>query len=130
DLDRSSTLDWDALKVKVKKQGLRNSNTMAIAPTATISTIVGCYPCIEPIYKNMYVKSNMSGEFTVVNPYLVNDLKALGLWNRTMVDRLKYADGSVQDIEEIPEDLRRLYLEAFEINPEQLIEVSARRGKW
>lgn len=122
--------DWTHVRAHVKLHGMRNSNCMAIAPTATISNIVGCFPCIEPIYKNLYVKANMSGEFTVVNKYLVEDLKKLGLWDRSMLDYLKYYDGSVQMIEAIPAHLKEKYKEVFEIDPEWLIEVTAARGKW
>ena len=109
---------------------MRNSNTMAIAPTATISSIVGCYPCIEPIYKNMYVKSKLSGEFTIINSFLVDDLKKLGMWNQDMLEQLKYYDGSVQLIAGIPEHLKLKYKEAFEIDPEWLLELTAVRGIW
>lgn len=122
--------DWSSVRAHVKLHGMRNSNCMAIAPTATISNIVGCFPCIEPIYKNLYVKSNMSGEFTVVNKYLVEDLKKLGLWDRDMLEYIKYYDGSVQMIEKMPVHLKEKYKEVFEIDPEWLIEVTAARGKW
>ncbi len=122
--------DWSSVRAQVKLHGMRNSNCMAIAPTATISNIVGCFPCIEPIYKNLYVKANMSGEFTVVNKYLVEDLKQLGLWDRDMLELLKYYDGSVQMIERVPVALREKYKEVFEIDAEWLIEVTAARGKW
>lgn len=122
--------DWASVRAHVKLHGMRNSNCMAIAPTATISNIVGCFPCIEPIYKNLYVKANMSGEFTVVNKYLVEDLKKLGLWDRSMLDYLKYYDGSVQMIETVPAQLKEKYKEVFEIDPEWLIEITATRGKW
>ncbi len=130
DVKRTSKLDWKPVRALVKKYGMRNSNTMAIAPTASISNINGCYPCIEPIYKNLYVKSNMNGEFTVINPYLVTDLKKLNLWGPEMVQKLKFHDGSVQKITEIPEDVRRKYKEVFEIDPMALIRVTAYRGKW
>lgn len=130
DLKRGGKLDWKYAKSHVKKFGMRNSNTMAIAPTASISNIAGCYPCIEPIYKNLYVKSNMSGDFTVINSYLIEDLKKLGLWNETMVKKIKFHDGSIQKITEIPENLRAKYKEVFEINPVSLVKVTARRGKW
>ncbi len=129
-LSRTGCLDWSPVREHVKKYGLRNSNTMAIAPTATISNISACYPCIEPIYKNLYVKANMGGEFTVINRYLVEDLKKLGLWNHDMVDLIKYYDGSIQKIESIPQVLRDKYLEAFEIDALWLLELSAARGKW
>lgn len=127
---RGGILDWTPVREHVKKHGMRNSNTMAIAPTATISTIAGCFPCIEPIYKNLYVKANMSGEFTVINHYLVNDLKKAGLWNKQMLDEIKYYDGSIQSIERIPQHLKDKYKEAFEIDPEWLVNVTAQRGQW
>lgn len=129
-VSRDASLDWAPVREHVKQYGMRNSNTMAIAPTATISTIAGCYPCIEPIYKNLYVKANMSGEFTVVNKYLVQDLKAAGLWDQEMLDDLKYFDGNVQKIERIPQALKHKYKEAFEIDPLHMIRISARRMKW
>ncbi|EIC23958.1 ribonucleoside-diphosphate reductase, alpha subunit [Thiorhodovibrio frisius] len=128
--NRDSTLDWDSLREKVRGQGMRNSNCMAIAPTATISNIVGVSQSIEPTYQNLFVKSNLSGEFTVVNPYLVADLKALGLWDSVMVNDLKYYDGSVQPIDRVPDDLKALYATAFEIDPRWLIEAASRRQKW
>lgn len=129
-MDKRERLDWEPLREHIKRYGMRNSNTMAIAPTATISTITDCYPCIEPIYKNIYVKANMSGEFTVVNKYLVEDLKKLGLWNQEMLDQLKYYDGNVSAIDEIPVSLKEKYKEAFEIDPQWLIDITAARGKW
>jgi ribonucleoside-diphosphate reductase alpha chain len=129
-LDRSTTLDWDHVRREIKRHGMRNSNTMAIAPTATISNIADSYPCIEAIYKNIYVKANMSGEFTVVNAYLVEDLKKVGLWTPEMLDKLKYYDGNLGLIPEIPQDLKDLHKEAFEIDPLYLLEMTARRGKW
>ena len=129
-VDDSSTLDWDSLRVRVTTVGMRNSNTMAIAPTATISNICGVSQSIEPTYQNLFVKSNLSGEFTVVNPYLVRDLKALGLWDSVMVNDLKYYDGSVQPISRIPEDLKALYASAFEVDPRWLVEAGSRRQKW
>ncbi len=128
--DRSTTLDWDALRERVKRQGMRNSNTMAIAPTATISNICGVSQSIEPTYQNLFVKSNLSGEFVVVNPFLVRDLKARGLWDEVMVNDLKYYDGSVQPIDRVPDDLKRLYTTAFEIDPRWLVEAASRRQKW
>ena len=128
--DTRSQLDWDGLRKTILKQGMRNSNCLAIAPTATISNICGVSQSIEPTYQNMYVKSNLSGEFTVVNPYLVNDLKALNLWDEVMVNDLKYYDGSVANIDRIPEDLKVLYATAFEIDTRWLIEAGARRQKW
>jgi ribonucleoside-diphosphate reductase alpha chain len=130
EVDRSARLDWVPVRAQVRAQGMRNSNTMAIAPTATISNIAGCYPSFEPIYKNLYVKANISGEFTVVNRYLVDDLKRLGLWGPDMLDRLKYCDGNVSAIEEIPPQLRAKYREAFEIDPLVALRQTAARGKW
>jgi ribonucleoside-diphosphate reductase alpha chain len=129
-VDDSQTLDWDDLRERVKTVGMRNSNTMAIAPTATISNICGVSQSIEPTYQNLFVKSNLSGEFTVVNPYLVRDLKALDLWDPVMVNDLKYYDGSVQPISRIPDDLKALYASAFEIDPRWLVEAGSRRQKW
>jgi ribonucleoside-diphosphate reductase alpha chain len=128
--DRNFTLDWDSLRERVKTVGMRNSNTMAIAPTATISNIVGVAQSIEPTYQNLFVKSNLSGEFTVVNPYLVQDLKALGLWDAVMINDLKYYDGSVQPIERIPAELKALYATAFEVDARWLVEAASRRQKW
>lgn len=128
--DRSKTLDWDKLRTKVRTDGMRNSNVLAIAPTATISNICGISQSIEPTYQNLFVKSNMSGEFTVVNPYLVEDLKKLNLWDSVMVNDLKYYDGSVQQINRIPENLKQLYATAFEIDPRWLVEAGSRRQKW
>ncbi|KTD50082.1 ribonucleotide-diphosphate reductase subunit alpha [Legionella quinlivanii] len=128
--DRSQRLDWEGLRVKVRTQGMRNSNVMAIAPTATISNICGVSQSIEPTYQNLYVKSNLSGEFTVVNPYLVADLKALNLWDEVMVNDLKYYNGSVQPISRIPDELKSRYATAFEIDPLWLIEAGSRRQKW
>jgi len=130
DLDRSSTLDWDNLRDRVKTVGMRNSNTMAIAPTATISNICGVSQSIEPAYQNLFVKSNMSGDFTVVNAGLVRDLKSRGLWDAVMVSDLKYFDGSVGQIDRVPDDLKALYATAFEIDSAWLIEAAARRQKW
>lgn len=130
EVKRGGKLDWTPVRESIKRHGMRNSNTMAIAPTATISNIANCYPCIEPIYKNIYVKANMSGEFTVVNHYLVEDLQKLGLWDQHMLDLLKYYDGNVQMINEIPDHLKHKYKEAFELDPEWLIELTAVRGKW
>lgn len=130
EVSRTSTLDWNVLKEHVAQHGMRNSNVMAIAPTATISTIAGCYPCIEPIFKNIYVKSNVSGEFTVINSYLVDDLKKRGLWSQAMLDQIKYYDGDLALIEAIPLSLKEKYKTAFELDPEWLIEITAARGKW
>jgi ribonucleoside-diphosphate reductase alpha chain len=129
-MDRSSTLDWESLRNRVKATGIRNSNVMAIAPTATISNICGVAQSIEPAYQNLYVKSNMSGDFTVVNESLVRDLKARGLWDEVMVNDLKYFDGSVGAIDRIPDDLKALYATAFEIDSAWLIEAASRRQKW
>ncbi len=130
DVNRDKTLDWDALKTKVAAAGMRNSNVMAIAPTATIANITGVSQSIEPTYQNLYVKSNLSGEFTVVNPYLVKDLKSRDLWDKVMVNDLKYFDGSVQSIDRIPEDLKAKYATAFEVEPRWLVDSASRRQKW
>lgn len=130
DVPRDERLDWDVVRDHIKQYGMRNANCMAIAPTATIANISGCFPCIEPIYKNLYVKANMSGEFTVVNKYLIEDLKNLNLWNRDMLDQLKYYDGSVQMIESIPDHIKHKYKESFELDPEWMIDISAARGRW
>src|SRR5690606_16545362 len=129
-MDRSQTLDWESLRNKVRTSGMRNSNVMAIAPTATIANITGVSQSIEPTYQNLYVKSNLSGEFTVVNPYLVHDLKARGLWDNVMVNDLKYYDGSVQPIDRVPDDLKEIYRTAFEVEPRWLVESASRRQKW
>jgi len=130
EFDGSETLDWNALRERIKKHGMRNSNCLAIAPTATIANIVGVSPSIEPTYQNLYVKSNLSGEFTVVNEYLVADLKHRGLWDEVMVADLKYFDGSLAKIDRVPADTRSLYATAFEIDPSWLVEAAARRQKW
>ncbi len=127
---RGGKLDWTPVREHVKKFGMRNSNTMAIAPTASTANLVGCIPCVEPIYKNIYVKSNKEGEFVVVNTYLVEDLKKEGLWSAAMLNRIKYADGSIQDISEIPAALRAKYKEVFEIDGSWLVAAAAQRGKW
>ncbi|MCE7003631.1 ribonucleoside-diphosphate reductase subunit alpha [Kibdelosporangium philippinense] len=129
DVDTSSTLDWEALRTRVRG-GMRNSNTMAIAPTATISNICGVGQSIEPLFRNLYVKSNMSGDFTVLNRHLVADLKARGLWDEAMVSDLKYFDGSLAPIDRVPDDLKALYATAFEMPSEWLIEAASRRQKW
>jgi ribonucleoside-diphosphate reductase alpha chain len=129
-VDRTTRLDWDTLRTRVKTVGMRNSNTMAIAPTATISNICGVTQSIEPTYQNLFVKSNLSGEFTVSNPYLINDLKQRNLWDNVMVNDLKYYDGSLQQIDRVPEDLKELYRTAFEIDPRWLVESASRRQKW
>jgi ribonucleoside-diphosphate reductase alpha chain len=130
DVKRRGKLDWKPVRAHVKKYGMRNSNTMATAPTASISNISGCYPCIEPIYKNLYVKSNMSGDFTVINSYLIDDLKKLNLWSDDMLRNIKFNDGSIQKITEIPAEIRAKYQEVFEIDPEWLVKIAAYRGKW
>ncbi|MEW5862956.1 MAG: ribonucleoside-diphosphate reductase subunit alpha [Pseudomonadota bacterium] len=130
EVDRSSTLDWEALRARIRAHGMRNSNCLAIAPTATIANIVGVSASIEPTYQNLYVKSNLSGEFTVVNEYLVADLKRAGLWDEVMIADLKYFDGNLGRIDRIPPELRRLYATAFEIEPKWLVEAAARRQKW
>lgn len=129
-VDKGQTLDWDSLRERVLKVGMRNSNCLAIAPTATISNIAGVSQSIEPTYQNLFVKSNLSGEFTLVNPYMVRDLKARGLWDEVMVNDLKYYDGSLQAIDRVPDDLKALYATAFEIDPRWLVEAGARRQKW
>jgi ribonucleoside-diphosphate reductase alpha chain len=129
-MDDSKTFDWDNLRDRIRTVGIRNSNTMAIAPTATISNICGVTQSIEPTYQNLFVKSNLSGEFTIVNPYLVDDLKQRDLWDEVMINDLKYYDGSVQNIDRIPEDLKQLYTSAFEIDARWLIEAASRRQKW
>ncbi len=128
--DSSSTLDWSALRKRIKQVGMRNSNCVAIAPTATIANITGLSQCIEPTYQNLYVKSNLSGEFTVVNEFLVRELKKLNLWDEVMIADLKYFDGSLAKIDRIPPDVRSLYATAFEIEPKWLVECAARRQKW
>ncbi|OXI31985.1 ribonucleoside-diphosphate reductase subunit alpha [Burkholderia aenigmatica] len=130
EVDQSITMDWDGLREKILKQGMRNSNCIAIAPTATISNIVGVSACIEPQFQNLYVKSNLSGEFTLVNEYLIADLKKLGIWDELMLADLKYYDGSVQRIDRIPEEIKARYATAFEIDPKWLVEGAARRQKW
>ncbi|TAL08104.1 MAG: ribonucleoside-diphosphate reductase subunit alpha, partial [Porticoccaceae bacterium] len=130
EVDKSSTLDWHSLRAKVLAQGMRNSNVMAIAPTATIANIVGVSQSIEPTYQNLYVKSNLSGEFTVLNSDLVHDLKDRGLWDPVMVNDLKYFDGSVLPIDRIPADLKALYATAFEVEPRWIVDAASRRQKW
>lgn len=128
--DTTARLDWDSVRNKVQQDGMRNSNVMAIAPTATIANICGVSQSIEPTYQNLFVKSNMSGEFVVINPYLVEDLKARGLWDNVMANDLKYYNGSIQNIDRIPDDLKDLYATAFEITPKWLVEAASRRQKW
>jgi ribonucleoside-diphosphate reductase alpha chain len=130
EVDRSSTMDWDALRARIAEHGMRNSNCVAIAPTATISNIIGVDASIEPCFGNISVKSNLSGEFTVVNEYLVRDLKKLGLWDSVMVSDLKHFDGSLRRIDRVPEELKQLYATAFEVEPAWLVEAAARRQKW
>lgn len=130
EVDQSTTLDWDHIRNKVKAQGMRNSNVMAIAPTATIANITGVSQSIEPTYQNLYVKSNLSGEFTVVNPYLIHDLKERGLWDSVMANDLKYYEGSLQKIDRIPEDLKNMYATAFEVEPKWIVDAASRRQKW
>jgi ribonucleoside-diphosphate reductase alpha chain len=130
ELDRSARLDWERLRARIKQHGMRNSNCLAIAPTATIANIVGVSASIEPTYQNLFVKSNLSGEFTVVNDYLVADLKRAGLWDEVMIADLKYFDGNLARIDRAPAELRRLYATAFEIEPKWLVECAARRQKW
>ncbi|GHO53710.1 ribonucleoside-diphosphate reductase subunit alpha [Ktedonobacter robiniae] len=130
DMDRSMTLNWDKVRTAVKQNGMRNSNVMAIAPTATISSIVGVSQSIEPSYKNLYVKSNLSGEFTIINSFLVDDLKRLEIWDRNTLEALKYYDGSLQEMTFLPEEIRQRYLTAFDIEPRWLIACASRRQKW
>ncbi len=130
DIDTQTTLEWAPLRTRVQTVGMRNSNVMAIAPTATISNICGVSQSIEPTFQNLYVKSNLSGEFTVVNPYLVNELKARGLWDNVMVNDLKYYEGSMQKLDRIPADVKALFATAFEIEPRWLVEAASRRQKW
>ena len=130
EVDRSVTLDWDALRSRVAAHGMRNSNCVAIAPTATISNIIGVDASIEPCFGNLSVKSNLSGEFTVINEYLVRDLKRLGLWDDVMVMDLKHFDGSLRRIDRVPEDIKQLYATAFEVDAQWLVEAASRRQKW
>ena len=130
EVDRSMSLDWDALRQRIAQNGMRNSNCVAIAPTATISNIIGVSASIEPSFGNLSVKSNLSGEFTIVNEHLVRDLKTLGLWDDVMVMDLKHFDGSLRRIDRVPEDLKSLYATAFEIETQWLVEAAARRQKW
>ena len=130
EVDTSASMDWDALRARIKQYGMRNSNCVAIAPTATISNIIGVSACIEPTYQNLFVKSNLSGEFTIINDYLVKDLKRLELWDEVMIADLKYFDGTLAKIDRIPAELRELYATAFEVEPQWIIEAAARRQKW
>lgn len=129
-VDRSSRLDWESLRQKIQQQGMRNSNCLAIAPTATISNIMGCSPCIEPSYKHIHTKSNLSGEFVRTNDYLIKELMALGIWDNEMLSDLKYFDGSIQPIERIPDSIKNLYKTSFEIEPTWLLQCAAVRQKW
>jgi ribonucleoside-diphosphate reductase alpha chain len=129
-VDRTTRLDWDALRAKIAQDGMRNSNCVAIAPTATISNIVGVDASIEPSFGNLSVKSNLSGEFTVINQYLVRDLKRLDLWDDVMVMDLKHFKGSLHPIDRVPQDVKALYATAFEVAPTWLVEAAARRQKW
>jgi ribonucleoside-diphosphate reductase alpha chain len=130
EVPRTSRLDWSLVRTKIAQQGMRNSNVLAIAPTATISNIMGSTPCIEPQFKNLYVKSNLSGEFIMLNEYLVRDLKGRRLWSQEMLDKLKYYDGELTEIDEIPQDLKDKYRTAFAIDHNWLIAAAARRQKW
>jgi ribonucleoside-diphosphate reductase alpha chain len=130
DVPRGGRMDWKPLRAKIRAHGMRNSNVLAIAPTATISNITGTSPCIEPTYKNLFVKSNLSGEFIVLNPFLVKDLKKAGLWNQAMVDQLKYFDGELGPVEGMPEELKKRYLTAFAVGFEWIMKAAARRQKW
>jgi ribonucleoside-diphosphate reductase alpha chain len=130
EMDRSATLDWRQVRDAVKSFGMRNSNVMAIAPTATISAIIGVHQSIEPAYRNLYVKSNLSGDFTQVNGSLVEDLKSLGLWDAQMLEEIKYFDGSLKEISRLPIEIKQRYLTAFEVDPKWMIECGSRRQKW
>jgi ribonucleoside-diphosphate reductase alpha chain len=127
---RGGKMDWTPLREKIKTQGMRNSNVIAIAPTATIANIMGTSPCIEPLYKNLYVKSNLSGDFVLLNPFLVKDLKKRGLWDTQMIEQLKYFDGDLQNVENVPESVKEEYRTAFQIEYIYLIDAAARRQKW
>jgi len=130
EVDRSERMDWSKLRERIAKHGMRNSNVLAIAPTATIANIIGVSASIEPTYQNLFVKSNLSGEFTVTNEYLVRDLKKLGLWDEVMVADLKYFDGSLGRIDRVPAELKAIYATAFEVDPRWLVEAASRRQKW
>jgi ribonucleoside-diphosphate reductase alpha chain len=129
-VNRIERLDWAPVRESIKVYGMRNSNTMAIAPTSNLANITDAVPANEPIYKNLYVKSNQAGDFTVINSYLIEDLKKIGLWSPIIADKVKYFDGSIAQITEIPENLRAKYKEVFEINPKWLVKAAAYRGKW
>ena len=130
DVKRGGQMDWAGLRDKISKQGMRNSNVLAIAPTATISNIMGSSPCIEPLFKNLFTKSNLSGSFIVLNQSLVRDLKKHNLWNGDMIDQLKYNDGELTNIAEIPDELKKKYQTAFGVLYEYIIDAAARRQKW
>jgi ribonucleoside-diphosphate reductase alpha chain len=130
EIDASEAMDWLSLRERISKHGMRNSNCLAIAPTATIANIIGVSASIEPTFQNLFVKSNLSGEFTVVNEYLVADLKELGMWDEVMIADLKYFDGNLARVDRVPAELRRLYATAFEVDPVWLVEAAARRQKW
>ena len=130
DQNTDAKLDWKKVRDQVKKHGMRNSNVMAIAPTATIANITGVSPCIEPTYQNLYVKSNLSGEFTVINPYLVEELKKEQLWDDVMIADLKYSQGSLASINRVPENIKNMFQTAFEVEPKFIVESASRRQKW
>ena len=130
DVPRGGRMDWEPIRQKIASQGMRNSNVLAIAPTATIANIMGTSPCIEPLYKNLYVKSNLSGDFIVLNRHLINNLKSRGLWNEDVMNKLKYLDGDLHDIAEVPDELKPLYATAFDVDPMLMIAAAARRQKW
>ena len=130
EVDTTTRLDWESLKKIVKKQGMRNSNVMAIAPTATIANITGLTQSIEPTYSNLFVKSNLSGEFTIINMHLVDALKEIGMWDEVMVYDLKNLNGSLEGINRVPEELKKLFATSFEVEPKWLIEAASRRQKW
>lgn len=130
EIERKEKMDWERVHKHVQQYGMRNSNTMAIAPTATIANIAGCYPCIEAMYSNLYVKSNIAGEFVIVNRYLVEDLKKLNLWNQDILNQLKYYNGSIQNMTHIPQRLKEKYRGVFELDPEWMIKITAHRSKW
>ncbi|RYD61830.1 MAG: ribonucleoside-diphosphate reductase subunit alpha, partial [Verrucomicrobiaceae bacterium] len=129
-VDRKSRMDWEELRAKIAKQGMRNSNCLAIAPTATISNILGCTPCVEPVYKHIHTKSNLSGEFIRTNEHLIRELQRLDLWDADMLADLKYFDGSVQRIDRVPDNVKQLYKTAFEIDPTWILQCAAVRQKW
>lgn len=130
EVERGGRMDWAPLRAKIAAHGMRNSNVLAIAPTATIANIMGTSPCIEPMYKNLFAKSNLSGDFVVLNPFLVRDLKAAGLWSRALAEEVKRHEGDLTQIAAVPEALRERYRTAFQIDPAYLIDAAARRQKW